>query len=153
MKQVARTKQSVYSCPSLLIAENQEQGKDKRRRFCPELLRTNSFSLFSDLLIFFGFSFFLFFLDFPCFLFFFGFFLPPHKGTYLIRLTIHKLPKASLIPFFTHRGLLDWAYDPQAAKSRSHPFFLTHRCLLDWAYDPQAVKSGSHPFFYIQVPT
>ena len=49
---------------------------------------------------------------------------------------------------FFYRCLLDWAYDPQAAKSGSHPFFI-HRCLLDWAYDPQAAKNGSHPLFFI----
>ena len=70
------------------------------------------FSLFN---FFYFFSF--YFLDFP--------FLPPHEGAYLIGLSIHKLPKTGFILFFTHRCLLDWAYDPQAAKTGSHPFF-TH---------------------------
>ena len=85
---VARTKLGVYSCPSLRIAENQEQGKDRRRIFCPRLLKTNSFSFF----FFFVFLFFWFFS-----------FLSPHEDTYLIGLTIHKLPKAGLILF--HLGL------------------------------------------------
>ena len=58
---MSRTKLGVYSCPSLHIAENQEKGKDKRRIFCPGLLKTNSF------------FFIFFFLDFS-FFYFFGFF-------------------------------------------------------------------------------
>ena len=66
---VARTKLGVYTCPSLRNVENQEQGKDRRRIFCPGLLKTNSF-FFLDFpfLLIFGFSFFL--LDFLFFEFF-----------------------------------------------------------------------------------
>ena len=90
---------------SLRIAENQEQGKDERRIFCPGLLKTNfpfSFLIFLFLiLIFLGFSIFLdfsfsifwiflflfFFWIFSFFYFFgFSFFLSPHEDTYLIGL-------------------------------------------------------------------
>ena len=60
-------------CPSLHIAENQEQGKDKRHIFCPGLLETNSFSSFFYFLIFFLNFPFSIFLDFS-FFYFFGFF-------------------------------------------------------------------------------
>ena len=85
---VVRTKLGVQSCPSLRIAENQGQGKDKKRIFCPRLLKLSSFSIsffliflflifyFFIISIFLNFFFsiflifpFLFFLDFP-FLFF-----------------------------------------------------------------------------------
>ena len=67
---VARTKLGVYSCPSLRIAENQEQGKDKRRIFCPGLLKQIFFFFLIDFFFYFlNFFLFLFFSDFP-FLFF-----------------------------------------------------------------------------------
>ena len=120
---VARTKLGVYSCPSLRIVENQEYGKDKRHIFCPELLKTNSFSF---LFVFF----FLFFFFFYFFGFFFLFFLPPPEDTYLIGLTIHKLPKAGLILF--HLGL------PLIANTFHFSSGLTSNCqyflFFIWAY-------------------
>ena len=43
-----------------------------------------------------------------------------------------------------------WSTSSQ--KRVSPLFFFTHRCLLDWAYDPQAAKSGSHPFSFFIFP-
>ena len=105
---IVRTKFGVYSWPSLRIAENQEQGKDKRRIFCPGLLKTHSFSssfFFFDFFFDFLFSIFLDFpfsnfLDFSFFYFFYLLFFL-HIGAYLIELTIHKLPKVGLILFHT----------------------------------------------------
>ena len=58
-----------------------------------------------------------------------------------------RLSKAGLT-LFTHRCLLDWAYDPQAAKNGSYPFFFPHRCLLDRAYKSDCRKRVS-PFLHI----
>ena len=81
---VARTKLGVYSCHSLRIAENQEQGKDRRRIFCPGLLKTISFFLFFgflDFFYFFGFFFlFLFFWIFSDFETKKFLYLPQHEG-------------------------------------------------------------------------
>ena len=117
----------------------------------------------------FFFFFLFFFLFFWVFLYFFGFFLflffwiflflPPHEDTYLIGLTIHKLPKAGLILF--HLGLpltistfqlfiFIWAYPqmpalfvfhldlPLTASTFHFPFGLTSNChyflFFIWAY-------------------
>ena len=114
---VARTKLGVYSCHSLRIAENQEYDKDKIHIFCPGLLKTNSF-LFSSFLIFFVFPFFVFFFGFFYFFWIFSIFL---NFFYFFGFSF----------FTTSRGcLLNWAYDPQAAKSGSHPLSsgLTSNC-------------------------
>ena len=122
---VARTKLGIYSCPSLRIAENQEQGKGKRRIFCLGLLKTISFS-FSSFFIFFDipfsyfFGFFFYFLDFSFFIFL-DFFLD-----FLFFFIFFGFS------FFTisREYLLNQAYDPQAAKSGSHPLSsgLTSNC-------------------------
>ena len=128
---VAQTKLGVYSCPFLRIVENQEQGKDKRRIFCPGLLKTNSLSFFFPILLDFFLPFFSFFSFFG---FFFGFFLFYFFGFSFFYFLIFLF-------FTTSRGyLLNWAYDPQAAKSGSHPLSsgLTSNCqffsFFIWAY-------------------
>ena len=39
---MSRTKLGVYSCPSLHISENQEEGKDPRQQFCPKISNPNA---------------------------------------------------------------------------------------------------------------
>ena len=56
----------VYSCPSLRIAEKQEQGKDKRRTFCPGLPK-QTFSSPPPFFDFLDFSFIYFFWIFSFF--------------------------------------------------------------------------------------
>ena len=144
---VVRTKLGVYSCFLYVLLRIKNRVKTKDVYFVQDYWKQILFFLFFLFLVFldfpflffFGFSFFLFFLIFPFFYFSFYFFF--------------------WIFFNTSRGcLLNWAYDPQAAKSESHPFFshigayligltihklpkaglilFSHRCLLDWAYDP-----------------
>ena len=153
---VVRTKLGVYSCPSLRIAENQEQGKDKIRKFCPGLLKAKNFSfsfllfffrfflfiffwifLFSDFLDFFGFSFFYFFWIFPFsifldfFLFLFFLIFPFFIFSFLCAKTKNEVTSLVL-------AAASNSFHP----SNHHPLL---GCLLNWAYDPQAAKNGSHP--------
>ena len=121
---VARTKLGVYSCPSLRIAENQEQGKDRRRIFCPRLLKTNYFFFFLFLFLF-------LFLDFS-FFYFFGFFLFYFFGfssfSFFFCLPKLKNEVTSLV----------LAAASNSFHSSNHPLL---GCLLNWAYDPQAANT------------
>ena len=39
-----------------------------------------------------------------------------------------------------------------SSQKRISPLFFTHRYLLDWVYDPQAAKNGSHHFSFFIFP-
>ena len=122
---VARTKLGVYSCPSLRIAENQEQGKDKRRIFCPGLLKTNSFFLFFSIFLFFHFFLFLFFWIFPFlffwifFLFFLIFFIFYFFGFLIFHLDLLSIASQ------THFHLFIWTYSLLPVKLIFWTYFLS----------------------------
>ena len=90
--------------------EIRNRVKTKDAYFVQDYWKQILFSFFFFLIflvfLFFGFFFLYFFLDFS-FFYFFGFFpfsifldfFLPHKDTYLIGFTIHKLPKVGLILF------------------------------------------------------
>ena len=84
----------------------------------------------------------LFFYFFWIFAFSIIFFTTPQECLYLHRMRVSlPSPHEGVFSFTVRERLLDWSY----------PFFITLRCLLNWAYDPQAAKSGSLLFSHIDA--